>query len=713
MTTDTCGVQAPANTSSSTSRRADIQGLRAIAVLLVVAFHAKLPVPGGFVGVDVFFVISGFVITAMLMRQWTSTGSIDFRSFYFRRFLRLTPALALLVTVVAAASILLQNPYGAQQTSARTGIGAMLLAANGAIAHGSGDYFASNALNNPLLHTWSLSVEEQFYLAFPLLLVLGWLLSRKTGRKLLPSVVIVALIAAGSFEASVAYSYGSTALAGLTEFFGGPESFAFYSPFARAWEFAAGALLALVVERLGTMRRSVAILTGVLGAMLLVLSAVQITEKMAFPGYTALLPVTGTALLLLAGAHHTAGVNAALSARPFVAIGDVSYSWYLWHWPIIVFTALLFPGQHVLLVIVAAASLLPAVASYLLVEQPMRRLRTRSRRHSASVIVATLTIPIAVCTLLLAGANAGWGLTPDTSTGASTPTGGQPSRQDMAVADGGVAGGEGGKLRSRHIAVRAGCVNTSLNPRKCTFGPANSLGTIILAGDSQSYALADAVIVAAEQLGYRTLVTSRTGCPFLARESSGAHKRPCGSWQKSIIDYALKTRPTTVLICNLSEGYVHPENDWRTAARDDGSRAGSVDEAVSLWQAGLDPIVSTLRNAGIGVVIITSVPQMTGYTDGTSLLSQAIGSRDFSISRLDSENHRLPALTAERAVAEAHPGTVVFDPHPSLCGDDLCWAVHDGKVLYQDETHLSVEGSMLLVDRLRAAMAQAGMTPRS
>jgi len=713
MVVDLESPQAPTTPPTSTSRRADIQGLRAIAVLLVVAFHAGLPLPGGFVGVDVFFVISGFVITAMLMRQWVTTGSIAFGRFYFRRFLRLTPALALLVAVVAAASILLQNPFGAQQTTARTGIGAMALAANGVIAHASGDYFASNASTNPLLHTWSLSVEEQFYLAFPALFVLGWMLSRRSGRRLLPPVIIVALIALGSFAASIAFSYGSTAVSRVTEFFGGPESFAFYSPFTRAWEFAAGALLALLLERIPALRRALATATGLVGAVLLVASALLINESMAFPGFIALLPVVGTVLLILAGAHHTTGVNAALSTRPFVYVGDISYSWYLWHWPPIVFTALLFPGDKNLLIVVAIASLLPAIASYQLLEQPMRRLRPRTRPRAASVIVTTVTVPIAMCAVLLVGANAGWGLTP---TGANSATSGETSGsstagagadQDMAVADGEVAGGDGGSLRSQHIAVRNGCVNTDLNPKRCTFGPATATGTILLAGDSQAYALADGVAEAASQLGYKTIVTSHTGCPFLARESSGVHNYPCRSWQKSIVDYALKTKPKAVVISNLSEGYVHPEAGWRTAARNDGSRAGSQDEAVTLWRQGLDPIVSTLRKAGIGVLIITSVPQMTGYTDGTSLLSQTFGSRDFSISREESEDYRKPALDAERAVAKANPGTVVFDPHPSLCDDDTCWATRDGSVYYQDETHLSVDGSLLLVDRLKGAITQS------
>lgn len=705
MTVDLRHPEAPTAPPTATGRRPDIQGLRAIAVLLVVAFHAELPLPGGFVGVDVFFVISGFVIAAMLMRQWATAGRISFGQFYLRRFLRLTPALALLVTFVAAASILLQNPFGAQQTTARTGVGAMALSANAVIAHASGDYFASNATTNPLLHTWSLSVEEQFYLVFPALFVIGWMASRRLRRRLLPPVLIVTLIGAASFVASIVFSFGSPTAGWLTEFFGGPESFSFYSPFTRAWEFAAGALLALILERLVPLGRSLAIVTGLLGAGLVVASALFISESMAFPGYIALLPVAGTVLVILAGSHHTSGVNALLATRPLVAIGDVSYSWYLWHWPLIVFAALLLPADRTVLIIVAIASILPAIASYRFLEQPVRQMRPRSRPRAAAVVIATLTVPVIVCATLLVGANAGWGLTStQKATGGSTATG---AEQELSVADGEVAGGEGGTLRSQHIAVKAGCVNTNLSPQKCTFGPTDAIGTVLLAGDSQAYAVADGVVAAAEQLGYDTVVTSHTGCPFLARESSGVHNYPCRSWQKSIVSYALKTRPKAVVIANLSEGYVHPEAGWRTAATDSGRRAGSIDEAAALWRKGLEPIVSTLRKAGIGVVILTSAPQMVGYTDGTSLLSQAIGSRDFSTSRAESESSRKPAIDAERAVAKAHPGTFVHDPNPSLCDNTHCWASRDGTAYYQDETHVSVAGSLLLVGRLKSVLSQA------
>ena len=152
--------------------RRDIQGLRAVAVIAVIVFHLGAPLPGGFVGVDIFFVVSGFVITAMLMRELDRTGRIDLRAFYIRRFKRLTPALALVIGVTVAVSLVLLSPLGPVQNAAATGWGAIFLLANLVIDRTTGGYFDKPAESNPLLHTWSLSVEEQFYLVFPMALAL-------------------------------------------------------------------------------------------------------------------------------------------------------------------------------------------------------------------------------------------------------------------------------------------------------------------------------------------------------------------------------------------------------------------------------------------------------------------------------------------------------------------------------------------------------------
>ena len=685
------------------SRRPDIQGLRAIAVGLVVAFHAGLPVPGGFVGVDVFFVISGFVITAMLMREQSSRHRIQLGRFYARRFLRLLPALALIVTVVAGASFLLQNPFGAQQTTASTGLGAVLLSANLVISHASGDYFADIATTNPLLNTWSLSVEEQFYLVFPALLVVGWLLAR---RSRIRPVMIVAALALASFIIDVATTFSSSA--DSLSWFGGPQSFAYYSPATRAWEFAVGALLALCLPRLTRMPAWATTLIGIVGVVLIAVAAVIINDGTPFPGVAALLPVAGTLLLLLIGSQSASLISRGLATRPLVVVGDVSYSWYLWHWPVIVFVALLWPDRPLVLVLAALGSLLPATLSYRFVEQPLRHLRPARNWQRILVPIGTLVPPVVACLVLLTGANSGWGLADAAAAIASAPsdvgTSNAPTEHPAVTPD--AAGDDepmGGGLRSQHAVVQAGCVNAPLTTALCTFGPSGA-PSVLLAGDSQAYAVADGLIAADAALGLSTQVTSHTGCPFLGLPSSGSHDIPCASWQKDVLQFALKTRPKAVVIANRSTGYVHPELHWRTIGRPDGSRAGTVAEATDLYAKALTSVVSTLSRAGIPVVVINAVPDMTGYVDRTSLAAQAFGAGDYRKDRAVLARQRGPAITVEQTLSSQTTEVALVDPFPELCDDTSCWARKDGQPWYQDATHVSRTGSLRLKAPLMAAL---------
>ena len=711
----------PVQTGSS--RRRDIQGLRAVAVLLVVAFHARLPISGGFIGVDVFFVISGFVITAMLHRELLADRRIHLPRFYLRRFMRLTPALAAMVSIVALIAVVLQSPFGPQQTVATTGLGAMLLSANFVIAGAAGDYFAAASTTNPLLNTWSLSVEEQFYLFFPTLLAIGWLLGRRLGRRTLVPLAIIAAVSLGSFAISLMWTFGSELASGLTGLFGGPEVFAFYGPFSRVWEFGIGAALAIIVARGIRMPHFVAIAAGLGGAGLVIASALMITEAAAFPGVIAIVPVVGTALLLIAGTHPGSPVNRVLGMRPMVAVGDISYSWYLWHWPLIVFIGVLLPGEPVALVIAAVASLLPAWLSYRFLEQPIRNRRGRSRARTVLVISITSLTPIALCLALLWGANTGWGGRFETSVQA-TSAGVTTNPDGVVSADGRPATGPDpvtlitgdgaieadtttGDLRSQHVAVKAGCVNTDIDPVACRFGPTDAKGTVLMLGDSQGYALADGLINAASTLGYATVVSSRTGCPFLGIPASGTNDQPCRPWQKAALKYALNSKPAAVIIANRSAGYVHPEWNWRTAATPDGGSASSVSEAAALWQQGIEEVVAPLRAAGIPVLIIAAVPEMPAFSDQRSLFSQTFGSKPYEKKTDQAISERAPALDAEQAVATRHPGTFIFDPIPALCTTDTCLSAVDGVMHYQDETHLTLDGSLLLAPGLEPVLAKA------
>jgi len=371
-------------------RRHDIQGLRALAVLMVVAFHAGLPLPGGFVGVDVFFVISGFVITATLHREFTTTGRIRFGTFYLRRFKRLTPALALMVTAVVLFSTLALSPLGPLHVAAQTAVGASLLCANIVIARTTGGYFDPPADTNPLLNTWSLSVEEQFYLVFPLVITGGWLLARGSSRYRVAPIFLVGVVALVSFGLAVLDS--STPI-------GPGELVGFYSPLTRAWEFASGALLALstTAHFISITSRRSSLILGLIGVVALAASLWLISGTTPFPGVWTLLPVTGTMLLIAVGTARPDGaVTRVLSTGPLVRIGDWSYSLYLWHWPFIVFAGLLWPDEPWVLPAAGLAASVPALASYYWVEQPLRRLTQRDRRRLTTLVATTIAVPLLV-----------------------------------------------------------------------------------------------------------------------------------------------------------------------------------------------------------------------------------------------------------------------------------------------------------------------------
>lgn len=690
---------------------------------MVVLFHARLPMPGGFAGVDVFFVISGFVITAMLAREWRQEGEVRLRRFYLRRYLRLAPALASMLAFTTLASLVLLSPFGPQQSAAATALGALALSANLVVARSSGDYFAPDAIQNPLLHTWSLAVEEQFYLIYPAILLSSWHFTR--GRRL-PTWGVFAVVASlclASFAIGDAWLDGSPFAAWLTRPLGGPEVFAFYGLPARAWELGAGCLLALGLAESPPPRRGLAEVAGLSGVALVALSAFTLDESARFPGAEALLPVVGTVLLLVAGSGSPSVVSRALATKPLVRIGDWSYSIYLWHWPLIVFAGIVWPQSHVAPMLAAGCAFLPACLSYRFLERPLREFRNATAVGMGAVVLATSVAPALIAGGLLSYAFRQSDL-PDASTLAFDsrtspgvdrdsiePASLRSTGRNASIADQRSATRKITRrttmrgLRFAHVAFAAGCVDSAIDPKRCRFGPSPARGTLLLLGDSQAYAIADGLIDAAQSLGYAVVVSSRTGCPFLGRDSSGRNRLDCPSWQQAALRFALETRPVAVVIANRSAGYIHPDRGWRTAVRDDGKRARNVEEATQLWRRGIEGVVEPLRDAGIPVVLIAAVAELPKFDDGRSLFAQVYQSRPYEVALEQVVADRAPALAVERAVVESHPHAMVFDPLPTLC-TDVCASAAADTMLYQDATHLSVDGALRLSAPLRESLSR-------
>lgn len=642
--------------------RPDIQGLRGIAILLVVAFHSGLPLPGGFTGVDVFFVISGFVIAGLILRHAQSAEGFSFLSFYIRRARRLTPALAVMLIVVAFAAIALQSPFGSQQVTGQTAVGAALVVANFVIYTNTGGYFDGPAEANPLLNTWSLSVEEQFYFIFPALLIAAWVLGGKSlakkSRQM--AIALLSVLAVASFCAALAFTSG-WAPGPVTK----PEVFSFYAPFTRAWEFAIGALLAVVLfGRRVRVGRSATTLLAAAGAVGIGASAIVISSADPFPGFITLLPVLASAAVI-AGGRDTI-VARGLATRPLVWLGAISYSWYLWHWPAIVFARELWPNVPHVALLAALASLIPAWLSLRFIENPIRFSQGLKPRRVAVLLGAAIAAPILAGFVLLRGADSLWW---------------NEQLQEMAA-----------QVIPLPPSYYAGCASfTPLNERElsaCTWNADQPGQPVYLIGDSQAGALTEGMIGATELVRRPLVVADAGSCPFALVEPNAEPlvESGCATFVAGSVDYLTQQPPTAVII-GTSPSYF------------DSDRA---DELL----AAMNRSVTALRSAGHEVTLVGPVPQFPGWWPWGCTLVEAVsdttGCGEFR--PLDAiETELLTASASLRKVAR-DGDAMYLEIFKDVCLTDRC-ATNDGtRWIYRDGLHISNGESARLTLRLATAI---------
>jgi peptidoglycan/LPS O-acetylase OafA/YrhL len=670
----------PPHRAAGIPYRSDIQGLRGVAVLLVVLYHAGGIVPGGYLGVDVFFVLSGFLIGGLLVQEFSVTGRIRLSAFFARRVRRLLPALSAMTSLTLVLSVLFLDAWASLPQAVATGVGASLFAANVQL-YLAGDYFAPAAELNPLLHTWSLSVEEQFYVGLPILLVLVIRLrhGRTSVRPFLGTVLVALTLSL--WLALVLSSPGRDEFLFLAE----TQRFAFYNPFARAWQFLAGVALALMIRESmpspesesaeAQHRRAPVLDVRVLGLMAIIGTSLVIDGTTRWPGPATLIPTFGT-VAVIAGAGSAAtgrasnAVDRILTSRPLVKVGDLSYSWYLWHWPAIVLAREAGWSSAASLMFAAVVALAPAWWSYRFVEERFRRDRTIS--GGRVLRLATLSISIPLLLALAAGATGD---------------------------------------RARAVAAAAGTLNSLLADEARVAAAAieeASLGAgpwdVVIVGDSHAGALGQGMAVMLSQLDPPVTfgMKVRPGCLFLSGVTSDIG---CGPWQDEVLADLVAEDVGTVIIAGFATGRISGERRGDRSQVDlfdaRGRRFDDSSGALDAYSAALDRVVERLTRAGRRVVIVGPVPDFpTDLTSGISAVQALLGiDADEVLARpipaSAARQRSEPFLAAALAVAARHPNATVVDPIPVLCPTE-CRQIVDGVPLYRDHDHLSLAGALLL-----------------
>ncbi|MFA5884175.1 MAG: acyltransferase family protein [Acidimicrobiia bacterium] len=683
-----------------------MQALRGLAVLLVVLYHAQLPVSGGFIGVDMFFVISGFVIGRRLLdRLWSTPGHL-MGEFYLHRARRILPALAVLLVAVILLSPLLA-PIGGASKASPTGAAAALFSANLYLYRATAvGYFGAAAELNPLLHTWSLSVEEQFYFVIPVLLLAAWMIGRRRwgSLRLLRLVVCVLLVA--SLVACVTLSSANGTVLHVNGL-----RFAFFSPITRAWEFAAGLALVLLPARflVRTRLRPVLVIAGL--AMVGV-AAFAYSGTTVFPGYAALLPVVGTALVIHAGTRGDPGPDVPPTPpglRSMTWLGDVSYSWYLWHWPIIVFVGAFWP-QHgaVLLTVAAAASLLPAWLSYRALEQPLRATSASTARSTVVLAIVCIVAPLVAA-----------GLARPVTVWAS-----ERAATHLVAAD--AYPGQAGERQCNSLVPRG-----ARPADACTFGDADAPSRVVLLGDSNAAHLSNALIGVADAGDARVEIVTRGGCPigvqpFVWPTGKVTENRPdaCARFYEASVRAMEADPPDVVVLGNATDSWIFRDGSMPIDPKT-GRVPSSVAERARLYEQDLTGIVQRLVDVGILVVLVESIPKpyTFGYTfdiQDCSRLAVIVDTprclaRPFAVDldaapRDGNPDQRANALN--RRVAQ-RTGATTWSFADAICPGGRCAPMRHGRLVWQDNAHLSGVMSESLAPTARMLLRQTlDATPR-
>jgi len=648
--------------------RPDVEGLRAIAVGLVLIYHGGVTfVSGGYIGVDVFFVISGFLITGLLIRELERTNTISLPTFYARRAKRLLPATAVVI-ITTAALVFAFVPRVRWADIGGDLIGSAIYLVNWRFADRSVDYLAEGSGASPMQHFWSLAVEEQYYLVWPVLVLLFTLYARRRGRSLRPPLYLALLaVAVPSFLWSVYYSSAS------------PEA-AFFVTTTRMWELAIGGGLAIAAPQLARLPRLLAGLLGWIGLGTVLVAAVLIDSSATWPGYLAAAPTLGTAAVIVAGmVPHNRGPAWLLSRRPMVWVGGLSYSLYLWHWPLLI-VAIAIWGELPLWLSLAIVvfSVVPSWVTQQLVENPIRysQLISSAPRYALSVG--------ANCTLL--GVVAGLVVV------LAVPSQSQPA-EGQAAPGAEALEGEGGAERNIEEAIWQSAESGEITPdplyatedvpelyddgcqvgedsadvEACIYGVEDPETTIVLTGDSKAGQWLPGLQTVAEDNDWQIVTVTKSACPFSAAPVSldGEEYSTCTEWNSAVVDEVIGLEPDLVLTS---------QSDGLSSEPPDDGAGGMVDGLVDHWER--------LQSEGIAVAAIADTPH-PGF--------EAYECVAENLDDLTECSFPMPEIDANPVLQEAAERTDAgyIDLLDSVCVDGTCPPVIGGALVNRQGSHLT------------------------
>jgi peptidoglycan/LPS O-acetylase OafA/YrhL len=637
--------------------RTDIEALRAIAILLVVAFHCHIAaLPGGFIGVDVFYVLSGYLITGLLVTEAEKTSSLNLWRFYAKRVRRLLPAasLVLLTTLIMGAFLFSARELDLTARAARANA---LYVSNLYFSQSASDYFSARVTFNPLLHTWSLSVEEQFYAFWPLLIAFGLLVWRS--RRGL--IAVMALLTLVSFAVNL----------WLTDH---DRVVAFYTLPTRAWEFGLGGLAALLPRGALPLNRAKWIAIGWLSVLLILGSTFFISAVQPFPGWRALIPAIGTVLALVAGAEQPlVGVGAVFNTAPLQTLGGLSYSWYLWHWPFLVFTAAIIPaGSTIARLSAAGTSLGVAYVTHRYFENPIRRSLPLVKSPKLTLAIAAALAAVSLVTAELA---LHYGIHLDRS----------PKMQALDA------------VRSDFATMsRRECLslNGSTTLKTCAFGALESTTNVVLFGDSHAAQWFDALQEIAQREHWKLTTVLKLGCAAVDVNDD----RECVAWRHSAVPAIVELKPTLIILGSATNKLDRPENP----------QAHATSALVANVREGVLRTLRPLSVSGARMALLRDTPEFP--FDVTSCLARAERHSWYPSNACDLPSARVldPRIyAAEQSAAASLPGVRLIDLNGALCPQGVCKAVINGTVMYRDTHHLAGKSAATLEPLLESQVSAA------